>query len=146
MNKKTAIATIILGIFLIGIASSGVISHFGKIKSTINILPPEIGVDVPAEEEDCRNNGDWENLMTLGVRFFDNEIDCINYVQTNMCEDFKLLEGYPKDFDNYENCVSSFGNEDTNSTGTNDTTTGDTNSTGTGEEEIINGEGDEEEE
>ena len=132
MIKRIILLAGIVGISLIVILSAAIIPYFGKIKSTINILPPEIGVDVPATEEDCRNES-WENLMTLGVRFFDNESDCINYVQTYMCENFEFLTGYPDEFNDYDSCINYFGNEDTNSTGTNDTNTTDENNTTTGD-------------
>ena len=111
MSKRIVVAGI-MGIFLIVILSAAFIPHFGKINSTINILPPEIGVDVPETEDDCQNGG-WEDLMTLGVRFFDDESDCINYVQTYMCEDFKLLGGYPEDFDSSSSCESYFSGDGT---------------------------------
>jgi hypothetical protein len=102
------VVSVLLGIFLIGILSGVLIPHFGKIVGQVIVTPgEEPEKEVPETMDDCKEGG-WENLVTLGGRDFINQGDCVSYVQTRMCEDFELLEGYPNEFDSFGSCVSHF--------------------------------------
>ena len=89
MNKKKIVVGVIFAFLLIGIASSGFIPYFGKITGTVTISAPEPEFHVPESEEQCKDEG-WRSLSTLGGRLFDNQGDCISYIQTHLCEDLEL--------------------------------------------------------